>query len=85
VKRAVVVLPGTQVSPPSIQEESTGAVARDAEVVALREDVEVVVLREDAEVAVPGGCVELVAPREDAEVAVLGDVDGNDMLIIIYN
>ena len=48
------MLPGTQVSPPSIQEESTGAVARDAEVVALREDVEVVVLREDAEAVVPG-------------------------------
>ena len=43
---AVVVLPGTQVSPPSFQEESTVAVARDvdAEVVALREDAEVVAL-----------------------------------------
>ncbi len=79
------MLPGILGFPLNTQEESTEAVARDAEVVALREDVEVVVLREDAEVAVPGGCVELAAPREDAEVAVLGDVDGNDMLIIIYN
>ena len=74
MKRAVVVLPGTQVSPPSFQEESTVAVARDV-------DAEVVALREDAEVVVPREGAEVVAPREGAEVAVPGGVDGN-MLII---
>ena len=49
MKRAVVVLPGILGFPLNTQEESTEAVARDAEVVALRGDAEVAALRGDVE------------------------------------